>query len=60
MKILMGQFEYKEVGHFDKTHLRFFTLKTAKQLIENTGYRLLKVDYTGQRLYCLYFPHGWL
>lgn len=59
MKILMGQFEYDEIGHFDKTHLRFFTLKTAKQLINSTGYRVLKVAYTGPASILPIFP-TWL
>ncbi len=59
MKILMGRFEYDEIGHFDKTHLRFFTLKTAKQLIYSTGYRVLKVDYTGPASLLPIFP-TWL
>jgi hypothetical protein len=56
MKIFMGNFDYEDVGNFDKTHLRFFTLKTAKQLITNTGYRLLSVDFTGPASIFPIFP----
>jgi 2-polyprenyl-3-methyl-5-hydroxy-6-metoxy-1,4-benzoquinol methylase len=47
IKLLLGKFEYQETGILDKTHLRFFTLKTAKELFESTGYRVIQVDYTG-------------
>jgi methionine biosynthesis protein MetW len=47
LKLLFGKFEYQETGILDKTHLRFFTLKTAKKLFESTGYKIVHVDYTG-------------
>jgi len=47
LKHLFGKFDYTESGIFDKTHLRFFTLQTAKRLFEGAGYRVVKVDYSG-------------
>lgn len=47
LKLLLGKFDYTDTGHLDVTHLRFFTIKTAKQLLESTGYKVEKVDYTG-------------
>lgn len=47
LKLLFGKFEYQETGILDKTHLRFFTLNTAKNLFEKTGYKVIQVDYTG-------------
>jgi len=41
-KILMGQFDYQPLGTLDHTHLRFFTLKTARELIESVGYRIIR------------------
>ena len=35
-----GSFEYEDVGILDRTHLRFFTLNSARALIEDTGYRI--------------------
>jgi len=36
--LLDGSFDYADYGILDRTHLRFFTLETAKKLIENSGY----------------------
>ncbi len=47
LKILFGKFEYEETGILDKTHIRFFNLKTAKKLITNAGYKIEKIEYTG-------------
>lgn len=47
LKLLFGKFEYEETGIMDKTHLRFFTLQTAKKLLENSGYKISSIDYTG-------------
>jgi len=45
LKIFLGRFDYEEYGMFDKTHLRFFTQKTARKLIENAGFEITKIDY---------------
>jgi len=47
VKILFGRFRYNEVGILEKGHLRFFTLATAKELFESTGYQILGIDYDG-------------
>ena len=44
LSLLFGKFEYKEKGILDKTHLRFYTLKTAKRLIENCGYNIVEIE----------------
>jgi 2-polyprenyl-3-methyl-5-hydroxy-6-metoxy-1,4-benzoquinol methylase len=41
-KILLGHFEYELGGTLDHTHLRFYTPKTARELIESAGYRITK------------------
>ena len=41
LKILLGRFDYQSCGTLDHTHLRFFTLKTARALIESAGYRIV-------------------
>lgn len=47
LKLLLGKFDYEEIGILDRTHLRFFTLKTAKHLLEKNGYKIISVDYSG-------------
>lgn len=42
--LLMGKWNYKEFGTLDKTHLKFFTIETAKDLVKNSGYKLQKVQ----------------
>ena len=39
-KLLLGRFDYEPAGIMDVTHLRFFTLNTARKLIEGAGYRI--------------------
>jgi len=39
--MLFGKFDYEEIGVMDKTHLRFFNQKTAREMISGAG---LKVD----------------
>ena len=40
LELLLGRWEYRDVGILDKTHLRFFTYGTARRLIENAGLRI--------------------
>jgi len=47
LKLLFGMFEYQDGGILDKTHLRFFTLKSARTLISKTGYEIKKEKYAG-------------
>lgn len=44
--ILSGKFEYAESGVFDKTHLRFYNLNSAKKLAQDAGYRIVWLDVT--------------
>ncbi|MEM0010911.1 MAG: class I SAM-dependent methyltransferase [Conexivisphaerales archaeon] len=54
MNLLLGKFDYEEVGIMDRTHLRFFTIKTGKELIERCGFKIIKVEYCGWAME--YFP----
>lgn len=40
-KLLAGSFRYESMGILDFTHMRFFTLETAKEFIANAGYRII-------------------
>lgn len=46
MTILFGRFEYAENGVFDRTHLRFYNLNSAKKLAQDAGYRITWLDVT--------------
>lgn len=41
--LLFGRWEYKDRGLLDRTHLRFFTRRTAVRLVEDAGYRVESV-----------------
>lgn len=45
-EFLLGRFDYQEYGILDRTHLRFFTWKTARMLPEKAGYRLINVSFS--------------
>lgn len=44
--LLKGRFDYTDYGLLDRTHLRFFTFHSARQLAEHAGYRILAADVT--------------
>lgn len=46
LALLLGQFNYKDYGLLDNTHLRFFTKKTIRRLIKDAGLQIVKVDVT--------------
>jgi|GEM_PF-1325890 len=50
LALLNGNFDYVNSGILEKTHLRFFTLKTVKELFSKTGLNIKKL-YFLQRNY---------
>ena len=44
--LLFGRFKYTERGLLDRTHLRFFTRKTARRLLEQSGYKIIRQEAT--------------
>jgi 2-polyprenyl-3-methyl-5-hydroxy-6-metoxy-1,4-benzoquinol methylase len=42
LMLLSGRFEYQQRGILDKTHLRFYTRKTAGRLLEENGYEIVE------------------
>ncbi len=52
--LLFGRFEYTDSGILDRTHLRFFTRKTAHSLLTDSGYIIARMEVAGYAL-----PH-WL
>jgi SAM-dependent methyltransferase len=45
--LLQGRWDYADTGLLDRTHLRFFTRRTAIELFESTGYHVDRVLPTG-------------
>ncbi len=41
--IFKGRWDYEDAGILDKTHLRFFTIKTIKEMFEQNGYKIEKI-----------------
>lgn len=46
MTIFLGKFEYTDGTVFDSNHLRFFNLKSAKNLAIGAGYHIVWLDVT--------------
>jgi len=46
LMLLLGRFDYSERGLLDKTHLRFFTRRTARRLLESNGYSIVEERQT--------------
>jgi methionine biosynthesis protein MetW len=46
LSLLRGRFDYSDSGLLDRTHLRFFTLHTARALLHDSGYDVLSFDMT--------------
>jgi 2-polyprenyl-3-methyl-5-hydroxy-6-metoxy-1,4-benzoquinol methylase len=42
--LLRGNWKYVDRGIFDKTHLRFFTLKSITQMLHDVGYNIVSVN----------------
>ena len=45
LNLLLGRFRYEETGVVDRTHLRFFTRRTAREMIESTGLEIIRRTY---------------
>jgi 2-polyprenyl-3-methyl-5-hydroxy-6-metoxy-1,4-benzoquinol methylase len=44
--LLFGRFDYTERGILDRTHLRFFTRKTARRFLQENGYEIVQERLT--------------
>src|SRR4029077_8783598 len=45
VNLLLGRFHYEETGVLDRTHLRFFTRRSARELIEKAGLEIVRRTY---------------
>lgn len=41
LQLLLGKWEYRDFGTLDKTHLRFYTFKTGKKMVQEAGYTIV-------------------
>jgi methionine biosynthesis protein MetW len=48
LKLLAGNFEYKQAGIWDYTHVKWYTFKTAQQLLRETGFKIKTAEVTGE------------
>lgn len=46
LSLLFGRFRYTQRGILDATHVRFFTRKSARELIEQSGYEIVSEKTT--------------
>lgn len=46
-RLCLGVWRYEDSGIFDRTHLRFFTVRTGHELIEKAGFTMSNVSYVG-------------
>ena len=46
LSLLFGRFDYGDRGILDRTHLRFFTLKTITKLLQETGFNIRQIVAT--------------
>ena len=46
VRVLFGTFEYRDAGLLDRTHVHFYTKRTLYDLLDETGYRIVKTDFT--------------
>lgn len=55
-----GNFEYTESGILDRTHLRFFTRKTAIELMTGSGLEMVKIRHLGAEKVARRWRGRWL
>jgi len=46
LNLLRGRFDYSQWGILDRTHQRFFTLRTARRFLEEAGLRIVALEST--------------
>jgi len=46
LNLLLGNFDYADRGIMDRTHVRFYTRKTARQMLESNGYRVVSEHFS--------------
>lgn len=47
IRILAGKWQYTDTGILDRTHLRFFCIRSGRELICDSGFRIIKESFAG-------------
>jgi methionine biosynthesis protein MetW len=47
LRLASGVWRYEDSGIFDRTHLRFFTVSTGRDLVADSGFRISHETYVG-------------
>ena len=55
--LFFGRFDYSDAGALSKGHLRFFTRDSALKMLQEAGYRIEKIEYTGLASKIKLFPN---
>jgi O-antigen biosynthesis protein len=50
LELLRGNFDYVDYGVMDSTHLHLYTVKTARNLLEEQGYKVERLHIAGSGL----------
>jgi len=61
LRLIAGRFEYEDEGILDRNHLRFFTRKNIKDLLEQSGLRIIKTlrnTHAGRKMRIANFISG--
>jgi len=45
LRLLFGRFDYRDSGVMDRTHLRFFTFRTARELVSEAGFTPMRTTW---------------
>lgn len=59
LELFRGQFDYQETGILDFTHIRFFSLKTARAMFKDAGYNELMFRPIVGGRFCWHFRKTW-
>jgi len=46
LSLMLGRFDYCPLGLLDKTHLRFFTLKSIREMFKRSGFKITELSTT--------------
>jgi 2-polyprenyl-3-methyl-5-hydroxy-6-metoxy-1,4-benzoquinol methylase len=46
-ELMKGNFNYEESGIWDNTHVKWYTFQSARQLLSQNGFDIVKADVTG-------------